>query len=45
MFASDQPLPHPAHAALVTSPIARGRITGIDLDDARPVPSVPQILA
>ena len=43
-FASDLPLPHAAHAALVTSPIARGRITGIDLDAARSVPGVLQIL-
>ena len=33
-YASDMPLANAAHAALVTSPIARGRITGIDLDQA-----------
>ena len=44
IFASDQPLPRAAHAALVTSPIARGRITGIDLDQAWAVPGVLLIL-
>ncbi len=42
-FASDQPLPHPAHAALVTSPTAPARILGFDLDAAWG-PGVLQIL-
>lgn len=44
MFASDQPLDRVAHAALVTSQIARGRVTGFDLDAALSVPGVLQIL-
>ncbi len=43
-YASDMPLAGAAHAALVTSPIARGRITGIDLDGAWAGQGVLQIL-
>lgn len=44
VYASDPPQPEregrPAHAALVTSTIARGRITGFDLSAARAVPGL-----
>jgi xanthine dehydrogenase YagR molybdenum-binding subunit len=43
-FASDEPLANPAFGYLVTSAIARGRIGGFDLDDARAVPGVLDIL-
>jgi xanthine dehydrogenase YagR molybdenum-binding subunit len=43
-FASDEPLVRPAYAWLVTSAIARGRITAFDLAGARAVPGVLDIL-
>ncbi|MBV9259835.1 MAG: xanthine dehydrogenase family protein molybdopterin-binding subunit [Pseudolabrys sp.] len=39
-YASDMPVHNPAFAFLVTSPIAKGAITGIDDKDARTVPGV-----
>ena len=43
-YPADTPLDHPAHAVLVTSSIAKGRLTGLDLDAARAVPGVLDIL-
>ncbi len=43
-FASDMPASNPAHAYLVTSTIARGRIVGIDEAAARAVPGVLLIM-
>ena len=43
-FASDMPVSNPAHAYLVTSTIARGRILGFDETAARTVPGVLLIL-
>jgi xanthine dehydrogenase YagR molybdenum-binding subunit len=43
-FPADTPVGNPAYAALVTSPIAKGRITQLDLDEARAVPGVLTIL-
>lgn len=43
-FASDMPVTNPAHAYLVTSTIARGRIVGFDETAARAVPGVLLIL-
>ena len=43
-FASDEPAANPAHAFLVTSAIARGRVAGFDLRDAQAVPGVLDIL-
>jgi xanthine dehydrogenase YagR molybdenum-binding subunit len=43
-YASDMPLANPAYAYLVTSTIAKGRITGIDETAARAVPGVLHIL-
>jgi xanthine dehydrogenase YagR molybdenum-binding subunit len=43
-FASDEAPANPAYAVLVTSAIARGRIRGMDLDAARAVPGVLDIL-
>jgi len=43
-YASDEPVGHPAHACLVTSAIARGRVAGFDLADAQRVPGVLDIL-
>ncbi|WP_043833705.1 xanthine dehydrogenase family protein molybdopterin-binding subunit [Muricoccus aerilatus] len=43
-YASDEVVPNPAHAFLVTSSIARGRIRGFHLDQARAVPGVLDIL-
>ncbi|MCJ2067099.1 xanthine dehydrogenase family protein molybdopterin-binding subunit [Methylobacterium sp. J-088] len=42
LYSSDRPGPDrgTAHAALVTSPIARGRIAGFDCDAARAVPGL-----
>lgn len=42
-YASDIPVNNPAFGFLITSPIARGRITGIDLADAKTVPGVAEI--
>jgi xanthine dehydrogenase YagR molybdenum-binding subunit len=39
-YASDLPVNNPAFALLVTSPIARGRITNIDARAAREIPGV-----
>ncbi len=44
LYGSDFPLSRPAYAFLVTSAIAKGRITCIDLDEARAVPGVLEIL-
>jgi xanthine dehydrogenase YagR molybdenum-binding subunit len=43
-YPADMPLDHPAHAVLVTSSIAKGRLTGLKLDAARAVPGVLDIL-
>ena len=43
-FASDMPVMNPAHAYLVTSTIARGRILGFDETAARAVPGVLDIM-
>jgi xanthine dehydrogenase YagR molybdenum-binding subunit len=43
-FASDEAPANPAYAVLVTSAIARGRIRGMNLDAARAVPGVLDIL-
>ncbi len=43
-YASDEPVPHPAFAYLVTSRIARGRIRAFDLTEARAVPGVIDIV-
>lgn len=43
-YPSDQPLTNPAFAYLVTSTIARGRVTGMDFKRARAVPGVLDIL-
>src|SRR6185437_9974613 len=42
-YASDMPVSNPAFAFLVTSPIAKGEITGIDLEAAKAVPGVIEI--
>jgi xanthine dehydrogenase YagR molybdenum-binding subunit len=39
-FASDEPVSHPAYGYLVTSAIARGRIKGFALEQAKAVPGV-----
>jgi xanthine dehydrogenase YagR molybdenum-binding subunit len=44
LYASDFPVRNPAFAYFVTSSIARGRISGIDLADAMAVPGVLDIL-
>ncbi|SFH94390.1 xanthine dehydrogenase family protein molybdopterin-binding subunit [Bradyrhizobium sp. Gha] len=43
-YGSDMPLDNPAYAFLVTSAIARGRINGFDLDDAKRVRGVIDII-
>lgn len=43
-YASDEPIANPAHACLVTSNIARGRVVGFDLAAARAVPGFIDIL-
>lgn len=43
-YSSDMPVNNPAFAMLITSPIARGRISAIDLVDAKAVPGVLAIL-
>jgi xanthine dehydrogenase YagR molybdenum-binding subunit len=43
-YPSDVAVPNPAYAFLVTSAIAKGRITSIDLETARAVPGVLDIL-
>ncbi|HEX3859375.1 MAG TPA: molybdopterin cofactor-binding domain-containing protein, partial [Pseudolabrys sp.] len=42
-YGSDMPVRNPAFAYLVTSAIAKGTITGIDLNDAKAVPGVLEI--
>src|SRR5581483_7746836 len=44
-YPSDTPLGNPAFAVLVTSAIAKGRLERLDLDDARAVPGVLDILS
>ena len=44
LFASDEALANPAHAFLLTSAIARGRVARMELDDARAVEGVLDIL-
>jgi xanthine dehydrogenase YagR molybdenum-binding subunit len=43
-YASDFPVANPAYAVLVTSAIAKGRLVGLDLDAAKAVPGVLDIL-
>jgi xanthine dehydrogenase YagR molybdenum-binding subunit len=43
-YASDVPLPRPAHAYLITSSIAKGRIDGFDLSQAAKLPGVIAIV-
>ena len=43
-YGADQPVMNPAFAWLVTSPIARGRITGFDLTEAARIPGVLHIM-
>ncbi len=43
-YPADEPLTNAAYAVLVTSAIAKGRLTRLDLDDARAVPGVLDIL-
>jgi xanthine dehydrogenase YagR molybdenum-binding subunit len=43
-YPSDMPVSNPAFAFLVTSGIAKGRLTGLDLKQARSVPGVLDIL-
>jgi xanthine dehydrogenase YagR molybdenum-binding subunit len=43
-YASDMPVNNPAFAFLVTSPIAKGEIKSIDLDAAKAMPGVLDIL-
>lgn len=44
LYASDEAVANPAHAFLVTSAIARGHVAGMELDAARAVPGVLDIL-
>jgi xanthine dehydrogenase YagR molybdenum-binding subunit len=43
-YASDMPVNNPAFAFLVTSPIAKGKIRSINLDEAQAMPGVLDIL-
>jgi xanthine dehydrogenase YagR molybdenum-binding subunit len=43
-YASDMPVNNPAFAFLVTSPIAKGEIKSIDLEEAKALPGVLDIL-
>ncbi len=43
-FGADFPLQNPAHAFLVTSAVAKGRIASMELSEARAVPGVLEIL-
>jgi xanthine dehydrogenase YagR molybdenum-binding subunit len=43
-YPADVPVANPAYAALVTSAIAKGKLTALDLDDAQAVPGVLDIL-
>jgi xanthine dehydrogenase YagR molybdenum-binding subunit len=42
-YPADTPLANPAYAVLVTSAIAKGSLTSLELDDARAVPGVLEI--
>ena len=44
LYASDETVANPAYAFLVTSAVARGRLAGMQLDAARSVPGVLDIL-
>ncbi len=44
LYGADHLLPHPAHAALVTAPIARGRVVSIDESAVRAMPGVLEVL-
>ena len=43
-YAADFPVSNPAYAFLVTSPVARGQVTGFDLAEAQAVPGVLDIM-
>ena len=43
-YASDFPVANPAYAVLVTSAISKGRLVGLELDAAKAVPGVLDIL-
>jgi xanthine dehydrogenase YagR molybdenum-binding subunit len=43
-YPADMPVANPAYAVLVTSTIAKGKIKNLDLDEARAVPGVLDIL-
>jgi xanthine dehydrogenase YagR molybdenum-binding subunit len=43
-YASDFPVANPAYAVLVTSAIAKGRLVGLDIEAAKAVPGVLDIL-
>ena len=43
-YSTDTPLANPAYAVLVTSAIAKGTLTSLELEDARAVPGVLDIL-
>src|SRR5205823_14217079 len=43
-YAADFPVANPAYAFLVTSAIAKGRITNLEIETARSVPGVLDIL-
>ncbi len=43
-YASDEPVANPAYAYLVTSAVARGRVAGFDLDQARAAPGFIDVL-
>jgi xanthine dehydrogenase YagR molybdenum-binding subunit len=43
-YAADQPVMNPAYAWLVTSAIAKGRITAIDMAEAQKVPGILHIM-
>ena len=44
LYPSDEPVLAPAYAYLLTSAIARGRITGFDLEEAQAIEGVLDIL-
>ena len=44
LYASDETVPGPAHAFLITSGIARGRVAGMELEECWAVPGVLDIL-
>src|SRR5207248_4355935 len=43
-YPADTPVANPAYAVLVTSTIAKGTLTSLDLEDARAVPGYPRYL-